>query len=549
MSRPLRIVLSIFLSFLYSLAYTVVGPMIASQNVVFESSMIFPFLICFILCFFANYLLFTFVPKIKFQAVHEKITRCLDKIGDRKLFFIVWAFIFVAWIPAFLILYPGVLSYDAISQTESAINGITNNHHPVMHTWLIGVFMKFGMDCFSRYEYGIGLLSLLQMIILSYSLTRLVFLLKKKNVHIILVIITALLSAFWFTNAVLSVSMIKDTLHAAFLVLFVCHFAEIVTEPSEYCKKKINFVLLPLVSFFMCAFRNNGFHIYVFSFAFLALLRITRVKKIKSFIPLIAVIILPVVLFKVYSGPMFKTWNIAQGDMREGMCVPIQQLQRVSALKNDELTDEQRDTLESYILDCHDWMGYERNRAYTPFNADPAKGWFYTAQYKSNPVDFWKFYFQIGKQFTKTYIVAFLSNTLDFWYPGHYAFSYVMYNSYDPEKFCVPLYRMSIWDSKVLGPFYNDLCSSVFWRNAPVLRIFFVPGFSTWILLYGLVLSWKKKGFFTKVFPLFLPLIGQYGIMLMCPIASFRYSWPLYLLFPIMLLGVKNNSEKEEGLK
>ncbi|MBD5551387.1 MAG: hypothetical protein HDQ96_09435 [Lachnospiraceae bacterium] len=401
--------------------------------------------------------------------------------------------------------------------------------------------MRLGDALFSSYESGIGLLSLLQMVILSYALARLVFLLKKKKVPILIVMLTALLSAFWFMNACLSVTMIKDSLHAAFLVLFACHFTEIATNPSEYSLRKQNLFILPVISFLMCAFRNNGIHIYVFCFAALFILRIPQIKKAKAYIALTAAILIPVFMFKIYTGPVFAAFGIAQGEVREALSVPIQQLQRIAVRKADELTNEQTEQMRYYI-DSLEWME-SPPESYSPFIADPAKSCFYSSHYNDDPIAFWKFYLQTGEQFSKEYIVAFLSNTLGYWYPGYYGFSYVMYENYPPEVFAEPLERKSIWDSQILKKYYESVCGSVFWRKTPVLRLFFVPGFTLWFLLYALVLAWKKRGFFTKVLPLFLPLIAQYGIMILSPMSSFRYSWPFYLLLPLAFIGICGNSE------
>ena len=535
-------ILAIFFALFYSIAYIVVGPMIETQSISFDASQLLPFVLCFVLCSAVNILIFSVIPQWRVNIGNERISRYLDKLGDGKLFFIVWTFIFASWIPAYLVLYPGVLSYDIVSQVGSALGEITNNHHPVLHTWLIRIFMKLGDNLFSGYEYGIGLLSLLQMVILSYALARLVMLLKKKNVPILIVMLTALFSAIWFMNACLSVTMVKDTLHAAFLVLFACHFTEIATNPSEYSRRKQNLLFLPFIGFFMCAFRNNGIHIYIFCFAVLLVLRISQIKKAKTYIALIVAILLPVFMYKIYTGPVFTAFDIKQGEVREALSVPIQQLQRVAVNKANELTSEQTDLMLYYITDLA-WREWSPGREYDPFFADPAKSCFISEHYNNNPIAFWKFYFQIGEQFTKEYVVAFLSNTLGYWYPGYYKFSYVMYENYPPETFVEPLERKSIGNLQVLKKYYESVCTSDFWRKTPVLRLFFVPGFTLWHLIYALVLAWRKRGFFTKVLPLFLPLIAQYGIMILSPMSSFRYSWPFYLMLPLAFIAIFDNTE------
>lgn len=537
-----RKILAICFALLYSIIYIVVGPSIKAQSANIDILLIFRFLMCFGLCSVINIHLFSVIPQWHYSIRSERISRFFDKLGNRKLFLLVWGFIFMAWIPAYLVLYPGVLSYDILSQTAAAWGEINNNHHPVLHTWLIRFFMKIGDGLFSSYEFGIGLLSLVQMVILSFALARLVMLLRRKNVSSLIVLFTALFSAFWFMNACLSVTMIKDTLHAAFLVLFVCHFTEIIINPSEYSKQKYNLIIFPLIVFLMCALRNNGIHIYVFCIAGLSVLRMVQIKKVKMYIALVVSIIMPVFAYKIYTGPVFDALDIKQGEVREALSVPIQQLQRVAVGKADELTSEQMYKMDYYI-DNLAWREWNPGRQYNPFFADPAKSSFYSARYEEDPIAFWKFYLQIGKQYTKEYVVAFLSNTLGFWYPGYYEYSYVMYDNYPTELFVEPLERKTIWDSQFLKKYYESVCSSDFWRETPVLRLFFVPGFSIWILAYALILTWRKRGYFTKVLPLFLPMIAQYGIMILSPMSSFRYSWPFYLMLPLVFIAIWGNTE------
>ena len=258
---------AVILAFFYSFFYTIVGPMMKEQDFGSDKFRILPFVVCFAVCTVLNFIIFHFLSKVRFGAKDKGILSKLDRFGEKKLFLIIWALILASWIPAYLILYPGVLSYDAISQTDSALTVINSNHHPVLHTWLIRVFMKMGESISLGYEFGIGVLSGIQMIVLSYALTRLVFFMKKRKTPMVMIIITMLFSAFWFENAVLASTMVKDVLHAAFLVLFLCHYAEIVTDVDSYFSNKRNLFLFPIISFLMCAFRNNGLHIYVFCFS------------------------------------------------------------------------------------------------------------------------------------------------------------------------------------------------------------------------------------------------------------------------------------------
>lgn len=547
----LPLVISPLLAFFYSLAYTVAGPMVLSQEFGPGAGRVIPFIVCFSVCTGLNILFFLVIPGVLSHIGKKAFPLLPDRLSDNALLLILWGFILIFWIPAFLIFFPGILSYDMISQTGSALGEITNNHHPVLHTFLLRVFMRFGEALFSSCGIGLGFLSAFQMILLSYALARLAVLLKRFKVPGIVIIITAVFSGLWFMNACLSVTMIKDTLHSAFLVLFLCHFTEIVKDPGAYCKSRANYFLFPIVSFLMFATRNNGLHIYLFALILLLLFRIKKIKAAKPYIPLFIVMLLPVLLFKIYTGPVFYALGIEQGQIREALSIPIQQMQRVAVKMGNALSPEQTEKLDYYIDNLR-WMDPPRERAYDPYISDPAKSCFYSDRYNEDPVAFWRFYFSLGRQFSKEYLMAFLSNTAGYWYPGYYGYSYVMYDNYPPESFALPLERMSLINAPALERLYYDLCTSETLRKTPVLRVFFVPGFSLWILLFSFMLfivraAGKEKGFFTENLPLFFPLFAQFGIMLLSPMASFRYSWPLFLMLPVLfivLFGGKDNAEK-----
>lgn len=523
--------------------YTVVGPKIKTQNLSFDGSEIVPFILCFLICGVINVLAVIAVQKLNFDIKNEKLKHAINQLGDTKLLLIVWGAIFVSWLPAYLVCFPGILSYDIINQTRDALGVIDDNAHPILHTFLLRVFMRLGDGVFGSYEVGLGILALIQMVILSYSLARLVLLLKKYKVPMLIVVLTAIGSALWFMNACLSISMIKDALHSAFLVLFGCHFVEIVIAPGQYIKKKKNLILLSVIAFLLCATRNNGFHIYVFCFVGLILFRIKDIKKAKVYIALIAAIILPIFAYKIYTGPVFDAWNIKPGPVTEAFCVPIQQLKRVELFRSEMLSDEQAAQMQYYFS-----IPVPTGNGYVPFSADYSKWYFSAEAYHDNPIAFWKFYLETGLRFPMDYIVAFLSNTLGIWYPGQDQFTYVEYYNYPVEMFPVPLERHSLANLKIVDAYYASLCTDSFWRTTPVLNMFFVHGYIPWILMFIVILAWKNFKQCLRVLPVFLPMIAQLGIMLLAPVASFRYAWPLFLLLPLSFITVWYSDEQEKLL-
>lgn len=527
---------AVILAFIYSFFNVIIGPMIKSQVFSMDNISILRFILCFLIFSGINLgalYLAKMVPRLK----SDWLSTFFDRIGGGKALLLVWAFIFLSWIPAFLVFFPGVLSYDTISQIDNALTEIASNHHPVLHTFLLRVFMNLGINVFSGYEYGLGCLSLLQMLILSYAMARMTVLLWRKKVPSVILLFVILFQAFWYTNACLSVTMVKDTLHGAFFILFACHFAEIVLSAEEYMADRKHVFEFIFVGFMMCATRNNGLHIYVFCMVILLLLSVKRIKLNRNYLILGLAIVVPVLLYKVYTGPVFDKMGIVQGETKEALCIPIQQLQRIHINDKDVLQPEDLEKLDYYLVDVL-WID-----EYDPFFADPAKGRFVSGRYDETPGEFWKFYFHLAVQYPKEYVAAFLSNTLGFWYPGYYGYSYVMYDNYDSGLFMVPLERKSLVHSEILEKYYKSVCMSDTWREVPGVRLFFVAGFTPWILLLIIIAIMDKGRYFRKCFLILMPMIAQFGIMLLSPMSSFRYAWPLYLILPISFIGLWGQNE------
>ena len=92
---------------------------------------------------------------------------------------IIWGILFFSWIPTLLALYPGVFSYDSNMQTKQVLEGISDGHHPPLHTLFWGLCMKIG------YHFKVEPLliySLAQMFIFSLCLAFTIWYLKKKNI-------------------------------------------------------------------------------------------------------------------------------------------------------------------------------------------------------------------------------------------------------------------------------------------------------------------------------------------------------------------------------
>ena len=110
----------VVLAFVAALFYTVVGPKIKTQNLSFDGTEIVPFILCFLICAVINVLIVIAVQNLDLDIKNERLKHAIDRLGDTKLLLIVWGVIFVSWLPAYLVCFPGILSYDIINQTREA---------------------------------------------------------------------------------------------------------------------------------------------------------------------------------------------------------------------------------------------------------------------------------------------------------------------------------------------------------------------------------------------------------------------------------------------
>ena len=81
--------------------------------------------------------------------------------NSKKYFFLIWAIIFICWIPVFLASFPGIYGYDSLYDHQLFA------HHPIIHTlYLYGTIM-LGKILFDNYAYGMAIYSISQMLIMS----------------------------------------------------------------------------------------------------------------------------------------------------------------------------------------------------------------------------------------------------------------------------------------------------------------------------------------------------------------------------------------------
>lgn len=436
-----------------------------------------------------------------------------------------WALIFLCWLPAFIATWPGVFVIDNVFQMKWYLEGNVSAHHPILHTYLLGNILEIGRKIFGSWEAGLGIFSIVQMFFLAgvfaYVIKRLKEYIGSKACLAALVFYAVVpyhpVSAFTAT---------KDTIFAGLFLLTVLETYCIVQDLESFFlswKKMLRYVILV---FFMCAFRNTGIYIFVFSLpAFVVVCR-------KYWKRAVSIGLGCLVMWVVFTGPVYAFLHAEKGSSAEMLSVPMQQMAHVMMDARDEFTSEEWKLAVQYIPD------YEK---YAPRVADPVKDTFNAELFDRSPAKFVALWGKMAARCPVLYLEAFLDMNQGFWDPfveypdpGTYL-AYIPYHSADAGQVGV------LWEGQVfvqqslrppLSTLYEKMTESGSYNRIPGMKLLYSSAAAFWLIIAGIIFCVVKKKW-RMAAPFFL-LIGLWGTLMVSPVVVFRYGYPLITCLPVV---------------
>lgn len=464
-----------------------------------------------------------------------RLERFSARIPPRRFFLLCWALIFAAWVPGLIASYPGVYGYDCIYQIDWYMKGAISTHHPLLHTWWLGLCVVTLGGVLGSLEAGMCVYSVSQMLLFSASFASILSYLRRRGAGAVMGLVCLLLFMLVPTNAILSFSGTKDVAFSAFVTWTLLWLLEAAQNPARLKRPRAWAGLVGL-GLGMCVFRNQG--IYVFVFALLIGLLVMPGTRLRLLSALCAV----TVLFAVYQGPV-STWMKADrtDNVREALSVPIVQLARARVRDGAAMDEGDRAAIEAYLPA---WSYYDDTSCGI---SDPVKNSFNTALFRENPSDFFRLWLRVGREHFEAYVDAFLRLTVGWWYPdmtyrdwaAHHP--YYEYNNTDMEGW-VCLKRSTPACLRWLASLYGSLSDQNAGQKVPVLSLLISVGLAAWVML--LFIAWA---IYERRFRLLLPaalLFGLYGTLLLGPVVLLRYGYPLLMAVPA-LIGVMRGAAKQ----
>lgn len=514
---------------------------VGNATLVFDN--IFLSILIFIVLFFLSRTLILFLYKyLDNYKIKNKKKSKFNNLLDKHPFIVSMIIILILWLPYIISFYPIILSPDPSFQIKQFF-GIPNkysdysimldksvtitNHHPVIHTLLLGTCLKLG-NLINCDNLGLFLYSIIQITILSSVLSLTISYMTKLKIsykyRLIVLLIYSLVPMF----PLYAMSGVKDVIFTSLIILYVMLIYYLIKNKKDTLSiKKVILIILLLI--FIMLFRNNGFHIILLSFPFVLLINRKNLKK------LLIIFIIFLSFNTCYNKVILPHFKITPSSVREILSIPFQQTARY--VKYNKLTKEEYEIYDK-VLDMSDLA-----KRYKPEISDPVKNKFnkYTTDKEL------KEYFSTWlKDLTKdpvTYVDATTNNIYGYFYP--FKLNWYVYYKYDTRIV-----------SDGFNYHYNNLNTSrdilstfaIYYPYIPIIGLVSNIGFNTWILFFITAYMFHKKKYYGIIY-----LLPSYVALLVCmasPVnAYFRYAMPYVFAMPLTIgifLDVIKGSVKNE---
>lgn len=439
------------------------------------------------------------------------------------VFFGSAAIMFFGWLPYFLMLFPGDLTWDSIDELNQSVGNFElSNHHPVVHTAVIKLFYSIGKAVFGDDNRAVATYCIAQMLLLAFSFAYLIVTMYRMRVKKLPIIAVLACYTIFSYNGTYSTTIWKDIPFAMLVLCFsVTLWRWLMLHQMDEQRKTPVFetVMLFFTGLGMCLFRSNGLYAYMLTFVFLLIFCIRFRQKV-----LLAVCAAVLVLAVIAKGPVYKALGIKPPETMESLAMPQQMVGAV--LKNERyITPEQRELIQNVA----DIEGIKEH--YYASSADGIKYyvWYngnenYIAEHRG---EFFKLWLDLGLKYPKDYIIAYVNQTYGYWHPDVQNWVYASeFRSDNFELSKDP--KLSEKNCENLRDFRE------LYHRYYFLGLFWSIGAAVWAAVFMMGCAFSKQKL--RMVLLYFPVAGVWAtLMLAAPVfAEFRYAYSIFVTVPLL---------------
>ena len=461
------------------------------------------------------------------------------EVFDKHPFIVSFSIIFLSFILFMIAFYPIILSPDPSFQIKQFFNVRTKyadyailldetvfltNHHPVVHTLLLGGCLKVGRILIND-NFGLFIYSFIQSVFLASTLAYTIKYLKdnkcKNKTLLILLGIYALVPMY----AMYAVSGVKDTIYTCFVMWYVMFLDKFIRNKKMTIKELVLFISI-LIG--VVLFRNNGIYVIFLSLPF-AIIYSKELRK-----KLLLIFIITLSFYGVFDKVILPYYKITPGSVRETLSIPFQQTARYVKYYGDDLSKKEIKVIDKVLV--YDSLADR----YDPTLADPVKNRYNKDATSDDLKDYFKVWFKCFFRHPLVYFEATIHNIYGYFSPQQT--NWYVYFKFDKR----------ITQDNLVDYHYNKLSTLRMilagygqgYPYLPIIGLLANIGFNTWVLL-GLALYSiikKRKDLLIVLSPLLVSLL----ICVASPANTyFRYTMPYVFILPsIFILFCKRFKEQ-----
>ena len=462
----------------------------------------------------------------KGQIVDEK-EHFFSKKPFLKVFFILCA----AYLPFLLLSYPGNLCWDVIGQIEQVIFDTGYSaHHPIVHTLMVGGFVKLGDILFHSYEIGLFMYMLLQLVLFVSALAATVAFLAKRKVRFSVLTALVVLYAIAPVYSNMASTAVKDVPFISFIIGYLICFSMLIENPQKIKSFKFIacFILLQLG---VILFRNNGLYV-VCPAGIAAICFLWKKYNVKERIGSILVFFAAsIVISKLLLAIIGQFILVAPGSSGEMLSVPFQQTARYLQFYQNELTEDERTSIEAILGDVK-----EVAAKYDPDISDPVKAMFNKDATGSELLAYFKTWIVCFFKHPGVYFEAFFHHVYGW-------FSPFVSNSvrYEAEYDAISQQGLFPQASKLVLFYYR------FAGHFSLLSVLENVGVYVWSLFFMTAFYWKRRnvGNMIMMVPLWISLL--ICIASPCFFLHPRYAFPIMFTIPFLICFMISIGQREKN--
>lgn len=434
----------------------------------------------------------------------------------------------VVYMIVLILSFPGNLCWDVIGQIEQVTVESTgfSQHHPLMHTLLVGGLTQAGELLFGSKEIGLFVYMLVQNLMLITALSATIAVLAKGNVRfgILLSLVIVYCVSPIYTN--LASTAIKDIPFVAFVIGYIICLALLFEEPKRIQNPKfaILFIMIQIGTVFM---RNNGFPLVVLCGVAGLIFwwkKYTRKERVAAIFTLLVAGTLISKLIILAVASLLNAEEVSKAEM---FSLPVQQTARYLVYYEDELSAEERNGIEGVFGDASVVAN-----AYDPDISDPVKALFDNEASAKAVAGYFKAWFIGLCKHPFVYVEAFLNHVYGWFTPS--VTSALRYETQYEEIGQGMLFPMA--DKVVIFLFRFADC-------VPVLGALQNVGFYVWGLIIISAFLLKKKNY-----PALVVTVPLWVSLLVCMASPCfflhpRYALPIVMGLPFVMIFCMNSKK------